>query len=114
MTTAREAFEAKKLAAKYGVVGKVAARYRTAGYQVVVKTTDEAAPFHFTATRKGEKLLVKVFHRVGQVPVEEVEKLAGAGEGKKVLVLYGAGPKLSGEVTNKAKEVGVSIRRVRA
>ncbi len=115
MTTAREAFEAKKLASKYGVVGKVAARYREAGYQVRVESVDPEAPIHFRAWRKGEKLAVKVYWASGRVPVEVVDKLAeAAGGAKPVLVLYGAGPKSHGELVDKAREKGVSIRRVRA
>jgi len=116
MTTAREAFEAKKLEAKYGVVGKVAGLYRRAGYDVVVETVDEEADYNFIAKKKGEKLIVKVYKKSGKVPVEVVEKLAGAaGEGvKPILVVYGAGPKLTGELQAKAKELGVSVRRVRS
>ncbi|MCE4627918.1 MAG: hypothetical protein F7C34_02050 [Desulfurococcales archaeon] len=113
MTTAREAFEAKKLAQKYGIIGKVAARYREAGYDVKVENTSPDAPYHFTASKKGEKLLVKVYGRSGEVPASEVEALASAGQAKKVLVLYGAGPKVSSALLEKAKELGVSIRRVR-
>ncbi len=113
MVTAKEAFEAKKLAQKYGTVGKVAARYRTAGYQVEVKSTEPDAPYHFVASKKGEKILVKVYSKTGKVPVEEVEKLAGSGEGKKVLVLYGAGPKSHTQLVEKARELDVSIRRIR-
>ena len=117
MTTAREAFEAKKLAQKYGVIGKVAGRYREAGYKVDVLTTDEEVPYHFTAVKKGEKLAIKVYHKSGGVPVEVVEKLAEKAKEedyKPILVLYGAGPKLSEPVLTKAGELGVSIRRVRA
>ncbi|MCE4600080.1 MAG: hypothetical protein F7C38_00740 [Desulfurococcales archaeon] len=117
MTTAREAFEAKKLAQKYGVVGKVAGRYREAGYRVDVVTVDEAAPYNFTAVKKGDKLAVKVYYKSGPVPVDIVEGLAGKAkeEGyKPILVLYGAGPKLSDQVRARAGELGVSIRRVRA
>lgn len=116
MTTAREAFEAKKLAQKYGVVGRVAGRYRVAGYNVDVLTTDEEADYNFTAYKKGEKLAVKVVHRSGQVPVEVVEKLAGGAKEqgyKPILILYGAGPKLSESVLSRAGELQVSIRRIR-
>ncbi len=116
MTTAREAFEAKKLEQKYGVVGKVAARYRRAGYQVRVESTDEDSPLHFTAAKTGSKLAVKVYWKTGRVPVEALEAVAGEASKrgfKPILVLYGAGPKVSGEVLEKAKSLGVSIRRVR-
>ena len=116
MTTAREAFEAKKLAQKYGVVGKVAGRYVTAGYKVDVVTTSEEAPYHFTAARRGEKLAVLVYSKTGKIPLKVVEGLAGKAkeEGlKPVLALYGAGPQVSEELLGKARELGVSIRRVR-
>jgi predicted RecB family endonuclease len=117
MTTAKEAFEAKKLAQKYGVIGKVAGRYRESGYKVDVLTTDDEADYNFTAVKKGEKLAIKVYHKSGTVPVEVVEKLAGKSkeEGfKPILILYGAGPKLTEQVSAKAGELSVSIRRVRA
>jgi hypothetical protein len=114
MVTAREAFEAKKLAQKYGVIGKVAGRYRTAGYDVKIVSTEEDAAYNFIATRKGERLLVKVYTKTGAVPLDIIEKLSEAGEGKKVLALYGAGPRVTKELTNKAKEAGVSVRRFRA
>ncbi len=115
MTTAREAFEAKKLAQRYGVVGKVAGRYREAGYQVEVAAADEESPVNFTAYKKGEKLAVKVVWRSGPVALEVVDSLAEAAEGAKpVLVLYGAGPKATGALLERAREKGVSIRRVRA
>ena len=115
MTTAREAFEAKKLEARYGVVGKVAALYRRAGFDVKVVDSSEDAPVNFVAKKKGERLAVRVYKKSGKLPLEVVEELAkNAGEGfKAILVVYGAGPKITGEALAKAKELGVSIRRVR-
>lgn len=117
MVTAREAFEAKKLAARYGVVGKVAALYRTAGYQVEVERAEPGADYNFVAWRRGEKLVVAVYSRAGQVPEEALDRLANAARergGRPVLVLYGAGPKSTGALVGKARELGVSLRRVRA
>jgi hypothetical protein len=114
VVTEREAFEAKKLASRYGVVGKVAANYRTAGYEVKVETTKEEAPYNFIAWKKGEKLLVKVYSKSGEVPSKILENLSTAGEGKKILVLYGAGPRIVRELIDKAKQFGISIKRVRA
>ena len=116
MATARQLFEAKKLASKYGVVGKVAGRYVTAGFDVKVESTEEGAAYNFTAARKGEKYLVKVYARSGLVPVEVVDKLAEEASkagARGVLVLYGAGPSLRGEALERAKEKGVTVRRVR-
>ncbi|MEB3765683.1 MAG: hypothetical protein GSR77_05925 [Desulfurococcales archaeon] len=117
MVTAREAFEAKKLASKYGSVGKVAASYRTAGYKISENIDiNPGAKYNFIASKKGEKLVVKVYEKSSNVPVEVLDNLASAAKelgGKPLLVLYGAGPKLTGEIREKAKELGVSIRRLR-
>ena len=118
MVTAREAFEAKKLAARYGVVGKVAGRYRTAGFQVRVDSAEADADYNFVAWRRGEKYAVKVYNKSGRVPEDVVEKLARAaaekaGGARPVLVLYGAGPKVTEGLLEKARSLGVSIRRVR-
>ena len=116
MVTAREAFEAKKLAQKYGVIGKVAGLYRMAGYEVEVKDTSDGAEFNFIARKRRESLIVKVYTKNNHVPLDVVEKLAKAGsEGgyKPILVLYGRGPKVTTELINKAKELNVSLRRVR-
>ncbi|GAB6148360.1 hypothetical protein [Stetteria hydrogenophila] len=116
MVTAREAFEAKKLIARYGVVGKVAASYRTAGYQVKVENPEPGSDYNFVAERRGERLVVAVYAKSGQVPVEAVVKVANAAKelsGRPVLVLYGAGPRASGELVGKARELGVSLKRFR-
>ncbi len=113
MTTAREEFEARKLEAKYGVPGKVAALYRRAGYQVKM---EDAEGVDFLAWRRGEKLAVKVYSASGQVPMSVVDALieeAGKHSAKPVIVLYGAGPRLTGEVREAAKQKGASVRRVR-
>ncbi|MEB3816422.1 MAG: hypothetical protein LRS46_00555 [Desulfurococcales archaeon] len=116
MVTAKEAFEARKLAAKYGVPGKVAALYRMAGYIIDVISTDEDAPIHFKASKRRESLAVKVYWRSGRVSPELVEGVAGRAKelnSKPVLVLYGSGPRITQDALNRAKELGVSIRRVR-
>ncbi|MEB3860842.1 MAG: hypothetical protein GSR84_01305 [Desulfurococcales archaeon] len=113
MTTAREAFEAKALRRKYGVVGSVAARYRTAGYRVEVLGGGAA---DFVARRRGEALAVKVYSRSGLVPASVVEELASYASShglKPVLALYGGGPRLSEDAAEKARGLGVSVRRVR-
>ena len=115
MVTAEQAFEAKKLASRYGVPGKVAARYRMAGYEVEMLSNDPKAPLHFRAWKRRESLAVRVYWSSGKVPANVVEELASNAEGKgrPVLVLYGAGPRVSEELLSKAKELGVSVRRVR-
>ena len=116
MVTAKEAFEAKKLAAKYGVVGKVAGRYRIAGYQIEILDPSEEAIANFIAYKRGEKLIVKVYNKAGYIDTSVIEKLsheASSRNSKGILILYGAGPKVKGELIEKAKELGISIRRVR-
>ena len=113
VTTGREAFEAKLLAMKYGVPGKVAGLYRSAGYQVDMVLSDD---LDFIARRKGEGLGVKVFQKPGQPPEELLDKLSAAAKErglKPILVLYGAGPRISSELREKAKGLGISVRRVR-
>ncbi len=114
MTTAREAFEAKMLARKYGVPGRVAGLYRSAGYNVDMV---EGKAYDFIARRRGEALAVRVFNMQGKPPLQLLEDLASqAGEAgaKPILVLYGSGPRIDSEVREKARELGVSIRRVRS
>lgn len=114
MVTPREAFEARKLASKYGIVGKVAGNYRMAGYEVEVVDPSGGGPVSFRAVRRGESLAVRVYSKSGRIPVGVVEELASqAGGAKPVLVVYGSGPKVYGELLEKAKSLGVTIRRFR-
>jgi len=115
MVTAKEAFEAKKLASKYGVPGKVAARYRMAGYNIEMLSAEPDADAHFKAVKRRESLIVRVYWSSTKVPEDVLERLANvAGKSlKAVLVLYGAGPRVTEEFLNKAKELGISVKRVR-
>jgi len=116
MVTAREAFEAKKLASKYGVPGKVAALYRMAGYRVDMISSEPDAPVHFKASKRRDHLAVRVYWKPGKVPPEVVEELASTAGGshRPVLVLYGAGPRADEGLIEKARGLNVKIRRVRA
>ena len=116
MATEREVFEAKKLEAKYGVIGKAAARYRMAGYSIEVVDENEEAPVNFIASKKDEKLAVKVFYRTGKVPQEIVERLVEQSKkanAKPVLVLYGSGPKITGDIIELLRSNGAGLKRVR-
>jgi HJR/Mrr/RecB family endonuclease len=116
MATEREVFEAKKLEAKYGVVGKVAARYRMAGYLIEVVSSSDDAPVNFIASKKGEKLAVKVAHRSGRLEKEVAERLAeSAAEtgARPVLVLYGSGPRVTSELLESIRAKNIGLRRVR-
>ncbi len=116
MATEREVFEAKKLESKYGVVGKVAARYRMAGYAIEVVDEKEGAPVNFIASKKGEKLAVKVVYKSGKVARGLVDKLAEESNkagARPVLVLYGAGPRVTNELLETIRASGIGLRRVR-
>jgi hypothetical protein len=115
MVTAREAFEAKKLASKYGIPGKVAARYRMAGYTIEMLSADPDADAHFKAIKRREALLVRVYWSSTRVSEDVLKRLAEAAkEGSKaVLVLYGAGPRITEDFLSKAKELGITVKRVR-
>ena len=116
MTTAREAFEAKLLASRYGPVGKGAANYRAAGYQVRIVDATAREPVSFIAWKKGERLAIRVIVASGPVKAEAVNGLKEAAEkesAKPILVLYGRGPKLTSEALEAARQAGVSLRRFR-
>lgn len=117
MATAREIYEAKLLANRYGPVGKVAGNYRTAGFQVKVLSAEEEAPLNFLAWKKGERYAVKVVVRSGPIDPSILEKLKEEAEknsARPVLVAYGRGPKVTRQLIEAAKSAGVSLRRFRA
>ncbi|NPA04784.1 MAG: hypothetical protein GXO09_01635 [Crenarchaeota archaeon] len=116
MTTAREAFVAKKLRQRYGVVGSVAGLYVRAGYSVRVGVQTKAGVADVFAVKEGVKLAIKVLTEskpYGRDVVELAKKIAGELGAKPVIVLYGAGPRLTEEAVKAAEEAGVSVRRVR-
>ncbi len=116
LVTAKEMFDAKKLAQKYGIIGKVAGLYRIAGHKIDITDTNEEAEVNFIASKRNERLGIKVFAKNTYVPVEVIEKLRKAADENKfkpILVLYGTGPKLKDDALNKAKELEVSLKRVR-
>jgi predicted RecB family endonuclease len=116
VATARELYEAKLLASRYGPVGRVAGNYRTAGFQVKVLSSSEDSPVNFIAWKRGERYAVKVVIRSGPVPKDVVEKLSSEARkqgARPVLVLYGRGPKATGELVEAARSAGVSLRRFR-
>ncbi|MCE4610459.1 MAG: restriction endonuclease [Desulfurococcales archaeon] len=117
MATAREAYEARLLASRYGPIGKVAGNYRVAGFQVKVISSSEDAPLNFIAWKKGgERLGVKVRVKSGPVDRSEIEALKAEAEknnAKPILVLYGKGPRIARELVEEARRMGVSLKRVR-
>ena len=117
MATPREAYEARLLASRYGPIGKVAGNYRMAGFQVKVISGSEDAPINFIAWKKGEERLgVKVRIKSGPIDKSEVEALKAEAEKnnvKPILILYGRGPRISRELAEEARKMGVSLKRVR-
>ncbi len=116
MSLARIVFMQKKLSRKFGVVGKVAGRYLEAGYSIHVGFDTPEGRVDIVAKKEGQVLAIDVVDgsvRVGPDTVEAVARKARSINAKPVLVLYGSGPKLTEEAKSRAKELGVSIKRVR-
>jgi len=116
MTLAEIVFQRKKLEEKYGVEGKVAGLYVEAGYDVRMGFNTGKGRLSFVAKKGGQLLAVDVVvasKTVGRDAVEAIAEKAKTINAKPVLVLYGAGPKLSDEAKAAARELGVEIRRVR-
>jgi hypothetical protein len=116
MTLAEIVFQKKKLEEKYGVEGKVAGFYVEAGYDVRMSFNTSKGTLSFVA-KKGSQLLavdVIVASKVlGKEVIEALAEKAKAIKAKPVLILYGAGPKLSDEAKAAAKELSVEVKRVR-
>ena len=117
MSLARIVFEKKKLEERYGVEGRVAGHYVEAGYSVKMKFGTPHGTLSFVAKKHSEVLAVDVIYAstvVGAETVRALAEKAASVKAKPVLVLYGSGPVLSEEAKKSAKELGVSIRRVRS
>ncbi len=115
MVTAKAKFISRRLREKYGVVGKVAERYISAGYSVTFNVKCNDVLFDFIA-KKGEKIGVKIYNGKIKVGLEDIEKISRAAEKlgvKPVIVLYGSGPSVSEEALDKADELNISIKRIR-
>ncbi len=116
MTLAEIVFTSKKLAEKYGVEGRVAARYVEAGYSVRMRFPTPKGTVSFVAKKESQVLAVDVIsgsRRVTGNDVRSIAEKARAINAKPVLALYGAGPKLDEDAKKLAAELGVSLRRFR-
>ncbi len=115
MTTGRQIFTIKKIAKRYGLVGKVAGRYVAAGYNVTVKPPIKGVDF--IASGQGRRYGGFIFSGKTTVTpdkIEEVAKIAKTYGLEPLVVLYGRGAKITAEAIEKAKELDVKIRRVRS
>ncbi len=116
MSLARIVFTQRKLREKFGPVGYVAGLYVEAGYNVTVGFETPKGRVDVRAVKGGEVYAIDVLleKRVyGPDVVEAIAEKAKSINAKPVLVLYGAGPELSKDAVEKARELGVKVRRVR-
>ena len=106
----------KRLIKRYKELGVVAARYLEAGLSVRVNHKTRLGPVHIHAKGGGQSLAVEVYKDVRPASVEVVERVAEKAKllrSKPVLVLYGENRRLTSEAFERAKELGVKIKRVR-
>ncbi len=116
MSLARIVFLQKKLREKYGPRGYVAGLYLEAGYHVIVGFPTAKGEVDVRAVKGGESYAIDVLveKRVyGPEVVASIAEKAKSINARPVLVLYGNGPRLSKEALEKARELGVRVRRVR-
>jgi len=117
MSLARIVFEQKKLAQRYGVVGRIAGRYLEAGYSVAVGLETPAGRVGFLAQKAGERIAVDVYTGSVRITKEQVVAIAdkaAALKAKPVLALHGRGVKVTPEALEEAKKRGVAIKRFKA
>jgi hypothetical protein len=108
MATPRQTRLARLLEEKYGIVGKVAGRYVTAGLHVAMMHPTRYGPIHFVAQGNGLKLAVDVVAEGDPLKAAELlKKKAELLKAKPVLVLYG----LAGAGIEKLAEMGVEVRK---
>jgi len=113
MVTPRQAYLASKLVEKYGVIGRVASRYLTAGYSVRILHPTRYGPVHVVALKHGTTLAIDI--ATGSVSVEiaknilEKSKLLRA---KPILVIYGRSVVVPEDVKTFCDENGIKLRRI--
>ncbi len=116
MRLAKVEFLKKKLAKRYGIIGRVAGRYVEAGYSVEISHNTKSGVIDVVARKGGSILAITVIHGSVKVSPSHVEGAARRAKhlgAKPVLVLYGRGPKVTQEAVDKAAELGVELKRVR-
>jgi len=110
MATSRQINLARTLEEKYGVIGKVAGRYVTAGLHVTMMHPTRYGPVHFVVQGNGLKLAVDmVTGGDATAAAELLKKKAELLKAKPVLVLYGDAKADAA----KLAEMGVKVRRIR-
>ncbi len=114
MTTGRQIFIIKKIVKRYGLIGKVTARYVAAGYNVTVKPPIKGVDF--IASGQGKRyggFIVAGKTSISAEKIEELSRTAKIHGLEPLVILYGRGATITAEALEKAKELGVKIRRVR-
>ncbi len=115
MTTARERYLQRILEERYGIVGRVAARYVGAGLHVRLMHPTRYGPVHIFAIGAGQRLVIEVCDKPGKVTEETINTLVNKAKllrSKPVLVLYGKDVLLPEDLFKKAREMGVKVRRI--
>ncbi len=109
-------FSQKRLIARYGPVGAVAARYLEAGLSVRVYHPTRLGHIHVLAWGHGQRRAVEVYNSPAPPSRELVERVAEKAKlvgATPVLVLYGSTPAPRGEASEAARSLGVKVRRIR-
>jgi len=113
MVTARETYIASKLVERYGVIGRVASRYVTAGYSVRVLHPTRYGPVHVVAKKHGVTLAIDV--TTGIPSVEAAKSLLEKAKllrARPILVIYGRGSVVPQEVVSFCAENNIKLKRV--
>ncbi len=116
MVLAPTRFAQKRLIARHGPVGVVAARYLEAGLSVRVFHPTRLGPVHVLAWGHGQRRAVEVYNSSRPPSRELVERVAEKARlvrATPVLVLYGSTPGPRGEAREAAERLGVALKRVR-
>ncbi len=109
-------FSQKRLIARYGPIGVVAARYLEAGLSVRVNHPTRYGPIHVLAWGHGQRRAVEVYNSSRPPSREVVENIAAKARlvnAKPVLVLYGSTPRPVGDALEAANSLGVALKRIR-
>ena len=115
MKLARIRYRQRLLRERYGIIGVVAGRYLEAGFHVRLMHPTRHGPVHILALKGDRKFVIEVAatRRVDdEVLIKLVDKAKSLG-GEPVLILYGKSPRVSGDLANKLRELGVRLRIVR-
>ena len=117
MSLARIRSMQKKLIRRYREIGIVASRYVEAGLHVRVMHPTRYGHIHVLATGNRQRLAIDVYKNAGEVDEEFVNRLVEKArllKAKPILILYGDGPRISGDTYKKLIELGVKVRRIKS